>query len=124
MRVLICGGRNFKNKKLFHKIMNEIDPATDKQILGDPDLVIIHGACSTGADKMADEYIVVHCKNFEAYPANWDKYFKAGGPIRNQQMIDEGKPDLVVAFPGGKGTANMIRLAKKANIPVREILDV
>jgi hypothetical protein len=46
---------------------------------------------------------------------------KAAGPIRNQRMIDEGKPDLVIAFPGGRGTADMVSRAKKAGIPVQEI---
>ncbi len=47
-----------------------------------------------------------------------DKYGKSAGSIRNQQMIDEGKPDLVVAFPGGFGTKDMVRRAKKHNIEV------
>jgi len=120
MRVLICGGRDFTDWKLFCKVMNKIDPCTHKQLLGNPDLVIIHGGAK-GADRFADQWAVVHWKQFEEYPANWKKYGKAAGVIRNQQMIDEGKPDLVVAFPGGRGTANMIKLAKKAGIEVREI---
>ena len=47
---------------------------------------------------------------------DWKKYGKKAGPLRNQQMLEEGKPDLVVAFPGGNGTADMVRRAKKANI--------
>jgi hypothetical protein len=42
------------------------------------------------------------------------------GPIRKQQMLDEGKPDLVVAFPGGRGTAHMVRIARAAGIEVIE----
>ena len=48
-------------------------------------------------------------------PADWTKHGKAAGPIRNQKMLDEC-PDLVVAFPGGKGTADMVRRAMKAGI--------
>ena len=55
------------------------------------------------------------------YPADWDTHGRGAGPIRNKQMLEEGKPDLVIAFPGGKGTANMIGQAKEAGIPVREI---
>lgn len=55
------------------------------------------------------------------YPANWSKYKKKAGPIRNQQMLDEGKPDLVVAFSGGTGTADMVHRAKVANVKVIEI---
>ncbi len=120
MRVLICGGRDFTDKKLFHNTMNEIDPSTDEKMLGDPELVVIHGGAK-GADMMADEWAVVSWKNIERYKADWGKYGRGAGPIRNQQMIDEGKPDLVIAFPGGKGTADMVRRAKKAGIEVKEI---
>jgi hypothetical protein len=55
--------------------------------------------------------------------ADWDKHGRAAGPIRNQQMLDEGKPDLVVAFllPQGSGTLDMIRRTEKAGIEVRVI---
>ncbi len=59
--------------------------------------------------------------NLKAIPADWDKFGKGAGPIRNQQMIDEGKPDLVVAFPGGTGTADMVKRAKKHGIEVIEV---
>ena len=120
MRVLICGGRDFTDKKLFHKTMCEIDPTTDEQKLGNPNLVIIHGGAK-GADLMADEWAVVHWKSIEEYKADWGRYGRGAGPKRNQEMIDGGKPDLVVAFPGGRGTADMVRRAKKAGIEVKEI---
>jgi len=53
--------------------------------------------------------------------AKWSKHGRAAGPIRNQEMIDECKPDLVVAFPGGRGTADMVRRAKAAGIRVIEV---
>lgn len=49
------------------------------------------------------------------------KYGKSAGPIRNQTMLDDGKPDLVLAFPGGRGTADMVAKAEKHGIPVRRI---
>jgi hypothetical protein len=55
------------------------------------------------------------------FPADWEKYGKAAGPIRNQQILVEGKPDLVVAFQGGRGTANMVSRAQQAGVPVVEI---
>lgn len=58
----------------------------------------------------------------ERYPADWEKHGKAAGPIRNQQMLTEGKPDIVVAFSdnlsNSKGTADMCRRAHKAGLPV------
>lgn len=58
------------------------------------------------------------------FPANWDKYGKRAGYIRNQQMLDEGHPDLVVAFYSrpvkSKGTQMMVNLARTASVPVVE----
>jgi hypothetical protein len=53
------------------------------------------------------------------YKAEWDKHGRAAGPIRNQQMLDDGKPDLVLAFAGGRGTDDMCRRAREAGIEVR-----
>ena len=50
--------------------------------------------------------------------AEWHRLGRKAGPIRNQRMLDEGKPDLVVAFPGGTGTAGMVALACKAGVRV------
>ena len=56
------------------------------------------------------------------FPAQWDKYGKSAGVIRNQQMLDEGKPDTVVYFHDNiersKGTKDMVSRAKKAGLPV------
>jgi hypothetical protein len=52
------------------------------------------------------------------YPADWQKHGKAAGPIRNRQMLEDGKPDLVIAFSGGRGTANMISQARAAGVKV------
>ena len=59
----------------------------------------------------------------QKFPANWKEYGKRAGYIRNAQMLNEGKPDLVVAFPGGKGTQMMIKLAKAAGVKVVEVKD-
>ena len=56
-----------------------------------------------------------------AFPAEWKKHGKAAGPIRNRKMLQDGKPDLVLAFPGGRGTANMVELATDAGIRVMHV---
>ena len=57
-----------------------------------------------------------------AYPADWNKYHKAAGPIRNQQMLTEGKPTLVLAFhdniTASKGTRDMVKRSLKGGLPV------
>lgn len=117
-RVLVCGGRDFEDWDLFDDTLCKLD-----DIFGF-DTVISGGA--KGADTLAirwatkEEYEDL---KLEVYPADWINHRKAAGPIRNQQMLDEGEPDLVVAFPGGTGTADMIRRAKKAGVDVIEITD-
>lgn len=81
------------------------------------DITIISGA-ARGVDRLASEWAVIHWCGLEEFPADWEKYGKAAGIIRNQQMLDEGKPNIVLAFPGGNGTANMIAKAEKAAIKV------
>ena len=111
MKLLVCGGRTYLNFARIKEEVKKLDPE-----------VIVHGNAN-GADKTAGivaENLGIPC---EVYPANWKKYGPSAGPIRNQQMLDEAKPDMVLAFPGGKGTADMIRRAKKVNIQVVEVED-
>jgi YspA, cpYpsA-related SLOG family len=124
MRLLVCGGRDYYNHQ---KVNEEIPKALNWESTDDMetwlppiDTVIISGGAK-GADSLAIDWAVVHWCKFEEYKANWENDGKGAGPVRNQRMLDEGKPDKVLAFPGGKGTADMIRRAKRAGIPVIEI---
>jgi hypothetical protein len=83
--------------------------------------VVIHGACPTGADRWADEWATTSWCPAVTFEADWKAHGRAAGPIRNQQMIDDGRPDLVVAFPGGRGTADMVRRARRAGIVVQVV---
>ncbi len=113
MRVLMCGGRDFNDVKLFAKAINAL-------LLTDSiDLVIQGGA--KGADLMAELWAMRVGIPTVCYPANWTVHGKAAGYIRNKQMLEDGKPDLVMAFPGGKGTANMVKIAREAGVSVQEI---
>ena len=78
---------------------------------------IIQGGAK-GADFLAKVYAHECGIPCEEYPADWKAYGKAAGHLRNQKMLDEGKPDLVVAFPGGNGTADMVARARKAGVEV------
>ena len=109
MRVIICGSRYWSDRDMILDFMKTLPK----------DTVIIHGNAN-GADTIAGE--IGKELNLEVipYPAKWKRYGRSAGPIRNKQMIDEGHPDLVVAFHNdiinSKGTADMIRQAKKAGI--------
>jgi len=123
MRILVCGGRNLDDYDLVRRTLESLfPPATDDMATWLPpaDTVIIHGGAA-GADDLADQWAVVNWVSVEEFKADWKLHGRAAGPIRNQRMLDEGKPDLVVAFPGGRGTADMVRRAKAAGVEVREI---
>lgn len=113
MRILVCGGRDFSDYNLVSQTLNPH---------GCIDLKIIHGAAK-GADSLAQRWAKDNGYEDEAYPANWNKYGKRAGYIRNVQMLNEGRPDLVIAFPGGKGTQMMINLAEAAGVPVVKVND-
>lgn len=122
IRVLVCGGRDYLNTDHIHNTLCAIDAERG------PITCIIHGG-ATGADHegmiwaqmMASARRVTHAHL--PFAADWRTHGRAAGPIRNQRMIDEGKPDLVIAFPGGRGTADMMRRARAAGIDVIEIKD-
>lgn len=106
MRVLVCGGRNYDNYDIVSETLSKFTVDA-----------VITGGCS-GADALAERWARENNVAVLLFPAQWDEHGRAAGPIRNQQMLDEGKPDLVLAFRGGKGTADMVRRAAKANIRI------
>lgn len=83
------------------------------------DIHIIAGG-ARGADNAAVDWAIVSHAPFTEYHADWEKYGKNAGPVRNQYMLDEGKPDIVLAFPSknSRGTWDMVRRAEKAGVPV------
>ena len=113
MRVLVCGGRAFTDES---SVTNHLFRIDDER----PITRIIHGGAS-GADTLAGHTATLLQCECVVYLADWKRHGKAAGPIRNQKMLDEQKPDLVVAFPGGRGTADMVRRAKSAGIEVDEV---
>ena len=76
----------------------------------------VHGA-ALGADSLAGEWARARGIKETPVPADWNRYGRAAGMWRNMQMLDM-KPDVVIAFPGGKGTQNMIDIAENANVRV------
>ena len=86
-----------------------------------PDVIVQGGA--PGADRLANDIANEFGITCETYDADWEKYGKRGGYIRNKQMLEQGKPDMVVAFYDGKktkGTAMMVGLARDAFVLDKE----
>lgn len=113
MRVLVCGGRDYGDRAA---VARELDDYLHRV----SHLVIIQGGAS-GADQLARDWCVQRFVSYQHFPADWRRHGKAAGPIRNAQMLADGRPDVVLAFPGGRGTADMIRQARAAGVPVREV---
>lgn len=112
-RILVCGGRDYADQALLFGVL-------DMEAEQAPIYTIIQGGAD-GADRLARLWCHSRKCRFENYPADWRTHGRAAGPIRNQQMLDEGRPTKVIAFPGGRGTADMVRRAKAASVPVYEI---
>ena len=111
MRLLVCGGRDYRDRPRLNACLAAYRNVASAVITG--------GA--PGADSLAFDWAWENGFTVERYLADWKTHGKAAGPIRNQKMLDEGKPDLVVAFPGGRGTADMVRRAKAAGVKVWEV---
>jgi hypothetical protein len=123
MRVLVCGSRNWANIELIRETL--VKECLDDKEFGPHDCTVIDG-CAHGADALGYTCAMELGCNTHRFPADWNKYGKAAGMIRNKQMLVEGKPDLVLAFWDGvsRGTKNMIELAQKAGVPVKIVKEV
>lgn len=112
--VLVCGGRDYDNRDMLFSVLNLAHAMN-------PIKLLIHGGAS-GADDLAGQWARHVGVNWKGFTAYWKTEGKAAGPKRNQRMLDEGKPDIVIVFPGGDGTADMVRRAEKAEVPVARVL--
>lgn len=110
-RILVCGGRDFGDAAYVALILDHAFPG-----------VIIHGAC-TGADTLAGEWAKANKVEVETYPVEHelDGPWPGAGPRRNLRMLTQSNPELVIAFPGGKGTRNMRALARVQGVEVVDI---
>lgn len=112
IRILVCGSRDWTDRKTIYRNVNMPFPEP---------VTVIHGACR-GADWIAGDVARELGYFIEEYPADWKKHGRAAGPIRNAQMLREGKPDMVIAFhndiDNSKGTKDMVKRARAAGIKV------
>lgn len=128
-RIIVCGGRDFarivfdndlsdmkRAVKESSLLIRALNAARDRLYMD----VLIHGG-ATGADTAAASWADSVEMEVIEYRANWTAFGLAAGPIRNQRMIDDGRPDYVLAFPGGSGTSDMVKRAEAASVVVHRI---
>lgn len=123
MIVIVCGGRDFTDRNFLFQTLDRIhkERTFTKLIEGGQRTRDKHTReLVGGADYFAMRWAKRTGIPFETVMADWDKYGKGAGPIRNSQMLTR-EPKLVIAFPGKHGTADMIRQTKAANIELIEI---
>lgn len=115
-RILICGSRDWNDWFFMRDAFIRWCEAK-----GLPQLII--EGCARGADTIAGHMLAPeYAIDVAHFPADWDRHGRAAGPIRNQQMLDEGRPDAVIAFTRdlriSRGTRDMVTRARRAGLPV------
>lgn len=114
MKILICGSRSANDG---YGVFLYLDNWLAASQYNPNHLTIIAGG-APGVDSFAEAWAVTRGIRTEIYPANWTKYGRAAGPIRNQEMLDRGSPDGAIVFDGGTGTADMRRRLQRNGITI------
>jgi len=135
LKILACGGRSFgeipretpielraeaqRRAELERAWLTAAldEEAARREAAGTPICALAHGGAS-GADRLAGAWATARGLEVEVFEAGWEAYGRSAGPRRNERMLRDFVPDLVVAFPGGRGTADMVRRARGAGVLV------
>lgn len=117
--VLVCGGRDYRDKSRVYEVLDGLHVI-------EPIGLVIEGGQRTwspeegrfigGADHWAHKWAAERGVGAMTVRADWKKHGRAAGPMRNKRMLEHA-PDLVVCFPGGRGTKNMREQAEAAGFP-------
>ena len=110
MKVIVAGGRGFKNYRFLSKsLKEELDPDEDNEIIS---------GTAKGGDKLGERFAKQYGIRLKLFPADWDKHGKRAGYLRNVEMADYG--DMLIAFWDGisKGTEHMINIAVEKGLIV------
>lgn len=118
MRILVTGSRTWSDANAINTALDEILKAALAE--GDHDVIVVHG-CATGADSIADMWVRRRFKEYpvraERHPAQWNKYGKRAGWVRNHRMVLLGA-DACLAFilNGSPGATHCADMAEAAGI--------
>lgn len=119
MKVCVTGGRDYAARAAVFEFLDGLHGLI-------PITQLAHGHCRTGADAHADAWCLARGVEPVRYPADWypngqRKLWRGAGPARNARMLREFRPVVLVAFPGGSGTAGCVRIARELRIPVLDL---
>lgn len=119
MKVLVCGGRDYNDWESVRIVLDALHCAPKNFIE-----VVMHGD-ARGADRLGQRWAHENGVTELAFPANWKRYKNAAGTLRNTDMAnymaDEPEAWVCVAFPGGNGTADMVRKAAAVKVNVMRV---
>lgn len=113
-RICVTGGRDYADRKLTYERLNRAHLLKPIREIG--------FGCATGIDSLARDWAIEKGISFVRYVADWDAIGIEAGCIRNGVMLEDFKPDLLLVFPGGTGTTDCARKARKLKIE-REFFD-
>ena len=130
MRIIVCGGRDFgeipdstpRERRDIALEQADRERAFLVSTLGSLGVTEMASGGASGADDYAHQWAIARGIPAQVFRARWKQEGLAAGPIRNARMLAEFKPDAVVAFPGGRGTADMTRKAGEAGVQVIEVM--
>lgn len=109
MKVIVCGGKDYHD---YQRVCEELDNM-------EPKITFVIEGGALGADRLARKWAIERGIEYQTVEANWQKYGRSAGPIRNQAMLDMN-PEMVIAFPGGVGTGDMVKRANRKGTKVKQ----
>lgn len=118
MRVLITGSRDWDDRSILAQVLLNAEMTAIPEHGRLAKMLLVSGACPTGADRIAEEYAEEWGWKIERHPADWDQYGKRAGFLRNSEMVHLGA-DVCLAFikNESRGASMTARLAEEAGIP-------
>ena len=116
MKICVTGGRDYDNYATVTAVLDKFHQCT-------PITLLIEGGAA-GADRLCRLWAINNNVPFTTVNAEWQRHGRQAGPIRNERMLAWYNPDILIAFPGGKGTRHCIDAATRRGIKVMEVSDV